>query len=656
MKRFHVGVGLLVVGLCLTAQAQVPDVPQVPGSARLLLDAIRDDLVGLRFEEALAAIEALLGQPFLSEADRGEALVLRSQAHVAFGDLDAAEQDYREILRTRPGFAPDTSLTPKKAMERFQRARAALIGQIVVDVRPPDAVVLLDGRPVAVTPEAKVPLVSGEHVIRAEREGFDPLQQTVRVEANKDARVELRLVPNARTVIVRTEPDDVDVSLNGAWVGKTARPADDDPWGTARKPAELKIENLTLGEYQIELSKACYRNESFRDLLTVDLLDWSPKVYERVALTPVRSTVVLVDGPEGAEVRIDGRAMSRLPGRPLEVCPGERRVEVLHGERRAWSHVVTLAEEEERVLQVEPRPNVVLLGRDGWPPELRPFVQHFNAEIDETATPPRDGESWERLGLRPDVDLALAPRERRRDDEPGWWLYSPALRLVTSIDASPELDRPQWTGVSWGLAVVDSERQGRGLVAHVVEGGAAATAGLRPGDRLVALGGSQVETAVQARRILAVASLGAPLDAEWLSPDGTSRRGRLEGRITLRLVAGSGDDADALVRAAWARVDAACDVEHASVATANLALLLSRHGRHEEAVRAWRRVELAERAGIGRGTVQYYLGRELQQIGLESEAIRAHRAAAAGKATAFDDEGPAVAPAARDCLADLGTR
>ena len=175
-------------------------------------------------------------------------------------------------------------------------------------------------------------------------------------------------------------------------------------------------------------------------------------------------------------------------------------------------------------------------------------------------------------------------------------------------------------------------------------------------DRLVALGGSQVETAVQARRILAVASIGAPLDAEWLSPEGTSRRGRLEGRTSLRLVAGSGDDADAVVRAAWARVDAACDAERASAATANLALLLSSYGRHEAAVRAWRRVELADRAGVGRGTVQYYLGRELQQIGLEADAIRAHRAAAASEATAFDDEGPSIAPAARDRLADLGTR
>jgi hypothetical protein len=108
------------------------------------------------------------------------------------------------------------------------------------------------------------------------------------------------------------------------------------------------------------------------------------------------------------------------------------------------------------------------------------------------------------------------------------------------------------------------------------------------------------------------------------------------------------------VRAAWAVVDAAGDGEEVPAATANLALLLSTYGRHELAARIWRRVTLADRTGIGSGTVQYYLGRELERLGAEEDAMRAHRAAAASGATAFDDEGPRIAPASRDRLADLG--
>ena len=109
-----------------------------------------------------------------------------------------------------------------------------------------------------------------------------------------------------------------------------------------------------------------------------------------------------------------------------------------------------------------------------------------------------------------------------------------------------------------------------------------------------------------------------------------------------------------MIRAAWAVVDASCDPERAAAATANLALLLSTFQQRQRAVQAWRRADLPERPGIARGTAQYYLGRELQRLGREREAIRALRAAAESDATAFDDGGPRVAPAARDRMADLG--
>jgi hypothetical protein len=670
MRSAHaiaVAVWLALVGSLTLVPAQTvdPPVPPVPEevtdpstqSMRLLLDAIRDHLVTLRFEQALAAIEALLGEPSLSETDRAEALVLRSQAHVAFGDLDAAEGDYREILRMRPGFVPDSSLTPKKAMERFRKARATTIGDLVVDIQPSDARVLVDGREMTIPPEARLPLVAGEHVVRGEREGFDPVQKTVQLEPNQDSRVELRLVPNARTVVLETEPEGVDVTLDGAWIGRTARAHDRAPSGSARQPARLRIDNLPLGEHVFELSKQCYRGESFRDLLTVDLLDWSPKLYPPVTLAPARSTIVLRGGPDGAAVYVDGQPMARLPAEPLEVCPGERRLVIRHGERRIWSRTAELDESQESVLEIDPRPNMVLLGAGDWPPELRKFAEGFNTS--ETSSMPQGDlskpESWERLGFPDDADLAVARRTDVQDGS-GWWLYSQTLRVAAPLDSIPTLERPSWGGVSWGLFLVDSERHGPALVAHVVADGPASRSGLRPGDRVISLGGSQVANAAQGRRILGVANAGAPLDAEWLSPDGTAHRGRLDGEPTVRLVVDASDTVVAMVRAAWAEVDAACDDMRAPAANANLALLLSAYRRDELAAQIWRRVDLPERAGIGRGTVLYHLGSQLERLGAEPEAIRFLRAAAASEATAFDDEGPLIAPAARDRLADLGVK
>jgi hypothetical protein len=368
---------------------------------------------------------------------------------------------------------------------------------------------------------------------------------------------------------------------------------------------------------------------------------------------------VLRGGPDGARVLVDGEPVARLPAAPFEICPGERRIDVRLGERGVWSRDVVLAESEEGVLEVEPRPNVVLVGADTWPEDLAVFDGKFNRTVQDAGAPTGDlsrSETWDALAWPTDADLVLAQRATR-DGAPGWWLYSPVLRLVAPLDART-LEaieaRPRWTGVAWGLALVDSLRRGPALVARVTEGGPAAQAGLRPGDRLISLGGSQVADAARARQILGIATSRVPLDAEWLSPDGTARRGKIQGIETPLLDPGPPDPVAGMVRAAWARVDEACDPEAAPLAMANRALLLSTHGRHALAVRAWRRVVLPERAGIGQGTVQYHLGRDLQRTGAEEAAAQAHRAAAASEATALSDEGPRLAPAARDHLADLG--
>ena len=109
-----------------------------------------------------------------------------------------------------------------------------------------------------------------------------------------------------------------------------------------------------------------------------------------------------------------------------------------------------------------------------------------------------------------------------------------------------------------------------------------------------------------------------------------------------------------MLRAAWALVDSICAGEWASAALANLALLLSDYEHHQLAADSWRRVRWGKRQGIGEGTSAYYLGRELELLGRENEAVAAYTQAVSSVSTAFDDDGPRVAPAARDRLADLG--
>lgn len=655
---------LLVLLVLLPAgPAALSQQPTDPGStaparpSRDLLDSIREDLVNLRFERALAAIEALLGEPGMSEAERAEALVLRAQAHVAFGDLDAAEDDFREILRMRPGYQPEASLTPAKGMQRYRKVRAELVGQLRVTLEPADSRLSVDGRGVTPDVGGLVPVLSGEHVVRADRAGHDPVQQTVVVEAGQEQPLRLQLLPNARTVVLRTEPEGVEVFLDGISMGRTARP--DEGVGAGQRAAEIVLENVPLGEHDFELKKECFRTERLRDSVTIDLLDRTPKVYKPVQMAPASSSLVLAGGPSSAQVFVGGEPVGRLPLEPLAVCPGERRVEVRVAGRRIWQETVSLEEAIERRVEIAPRPNAALVGAERWPAELA----DCGSRLSTTAgiVPPAGADlssasGWAGVGLSEDTDLALAvvPAERRGAAD-RWYLFSPVLHQVTRLDAPPQpLPGTRWSRTLWGFLVVDSHVGGQGVVADVVADGPAAAAGLKAGDRIVTVGGREVAGAAEIRHTLAAASPERPLEIGWLTLAGESLSAELRGQSSPLLHVRSQELPDLMFRAAWAGVDALVSPGEAPAALSNLALIFGTLGQYEVAVDVWRRVRWDQRPGIGEGTRQYYLGRDLEALGREDEAVQAYRAAAASDATVLDDAGPRVAPAARDRLADLG--
>ncbi len=644
---------VLFATICLLAaggiHAEVAVEEQPTDAAAAALDGIHDDLVGLRFEKALAAIEALLGDTSLSESRRAEALVLRAQTHVAFGDLKAAESDYRAILELRPGYVPEPSMTPSKAMKRFERVQAKMIGRLTIVLDPEDARLVVDGVETVPAADGGVPLLVGEHTVQAERKGFDPMSKTVLVEAGSQASLEMQLVPNSRSVWIYTIQDDVEVTLDGSVVGRTRRRSGAEFSG---RPAELLLEELPPGEHLFEMSKPCFRSERRQDNLTIDLLDRGPKRYAAVDLVPQRSTLVLVGGPPAGEVVVDGRGTGSLPMDPLEMCPGVYPVEVRYGSRTIWRSVEELLPSRETVVDVKPRPNAVLVGMDGWPAALESLSFGFNVMSVEAPSSglPSTVAEWNAVALDSGTDLAFAGRS----DRDGWDVFSPVLQVVVTIqDAAPATIRPSWNRGAWGFRTADSRIGGRATVVQVLEGGPAFDVGLAVGDRIVSIGGREIDGARQVREMLGLVSSRAPLSVEWNSAAGKKHKAQLKGNPTTFLDPGPHPPTRAVFRAAWARVDAAVDRDR-SAATANLAMLLAEFDKHAEAAQVWRRVGWSDRRGIGKGTAQYFLARELELLGAEEDAVRAFRFAAESEATAIDDQGPPIGPAARDRLTDLG--
>jgi tetratricopeptide (TPR) repeat protein len=638
-----------ILGALALALVSLSSEAQEASSARL--DAIREHLVQAHFEKALKEIEALLGEPSLSPAERGQALEMRAQAHVSLGALDAAERDYREILKLEPGYEPQPSLTPQKALQRFAAVRAQMVGRMKLTVEPKTARVTVDGVVVVADPDGIVPALAGDRALRVELAGHDPDDRVVAVEANKETAVEIRLSPNARSVVLRTEPEGVVVRVDGREAGTTARDAN----GTA----ELVLENLPLGEHVFELSRPCFATQTVRDVLTVDLLDREPKRYETVRLVPSRGRLTLRGGPPAAEVRIDDAVAGRLPASTLEACPGDHTLEIRTGGRILWRGPVALAEGGDAVVDVAPRPNLVFLGAEGADEGAATFLAAYTI-LERRALPagfsPAAAEAWNALGLPKECDLALAvvPASRAGETD-AWYLYSPILRRSAALVGPPrETSRPSWVVATWGFTTADRRAGGSPVVVEVESGSSAASIGLTAGSRIASIGGHAVMRSAEVRSTLAAASVAKPIALEWTDGAGTKKAADLVGRAGPRLLLDRAAPAASAVLAAWASVDAVADAERASHAWANLGLLFLDAGLAAQAEQAWRRVTWGERAGIGEGTRAYYLGVALEAQGKEDEATTLYRQAASTSARAFDDAGPGIAAAARDRLADLG--
>jgi tetratricopeptide (TPR) repeat protein len=614
--------------------------PQSDAAAVRALETIREDLDGLRFEKALREIDELLARPGISDATRVDALGLRASADVASGDLDAAEQDYRRVLALSPAYAPDRSLTPKKALARFEKARAATVGIVSLDLRPKDARITVDGKDVLPQPDGTILVVAGERVIHAERKGFDPGEVKVQVAPGAAAApVRIALVPNSRVVVLRTDPSDVEVRLDDRTLGRTER-------------GELAVEEVPIGEHVFELTKTCYRTVRLRVLVTVDLVDPSPLALEPVTLAISRSRVMLEGGVAGADVLVDGARVGKLPLETLDVCSGDRRIEVATLGRVLWSARLAIPEGEETRVSVAPRPNAVLLGSDAWPEALaslsdalsisaaRPVVPE-GADLSVKAT-------WDAMDLR-GADLAIAVAEERVV------LYSPILRRLYVLgDAPPPMERPLFHRSTIGARLVDSEVGGAARVVEVLPGSPAAAAKIVRGDRIVKIAGADVKDVRQATAAIESQAPGAALALEVASASGASRSVSLTVAASPWLRSGRPDDVSSALLAAWASVDAAASPSDGPAALASLGMLLSRAGQPARAAEALRRVRLGDRPGVGDGTAAYELGRALASLGQEKEAREAFERAAASAATAIADDGPEIKGAAADHLVDLG--
>lgn len=620
------------------------------------LDSARADLSAAKFDKALATLDALLARSDLAPETVAAALSLRAQARVATGDLPRAEQDWKRLLLLRPDYEPDATTTGRKARERFDRVAATVVGSLKFEIDPPEARITVDGRTVVPAADGTLRLPAGERRIGIEHPGFDPAELGATVLAGDLVPVRVRLVPNARTVLLRTEPDGVEVRLDGTLLGTTKRSEGAGSTTGSSRAARLEIAELPLGEHVFELTKPCFRTTRVRVQVQVDVADRGSILLDPVALDPARAVVDVVGRPEGAEVRADGVPLGRVPVRGVTLCAGPLEVEVHAGGRVVWSSAVDLPEQGTATIEVAPRPQALLLGSETWPAPLQEVERRWGTRA-KAALPKgadlKNAAGWSGVELPADVDLAAAVLPAEGGQAVGRVVvYSPILRTVEIVDAAPRsADAPARTRASLGIRFADLPKGGA-VVAEVAPGSPAASAGIVAGSRVVRIGSRDVATTREANAIVASLAVADEVALELEVPgEAQPRRVPLRPMSIPEIDPAATGPAGRAIAAAWAAVDAAGSPDR-GLALLQLGSLLLAAGRPDAAADAFTQASSAP--GRIPGIADYLRGRALAAAGREDDARAAFAAAKEARGRARGGDGVELAPAASDHLADLG--
>lgn len=120
-------------------------------------------------------------------------------------------------------------LTPEQRGEtqRLLDSARGYLGRYFIDVRPPDAKLLLDGTPVSLGDRGSLVLNVGDHVLSIEAEGYLPERRQLRVIGGGTERlsIELQPVPPPAAPLPAVALDSSDASSSAAAVPQTeARP------------------------------------------------------------------------------------------------------------------------------------------------------------------------------------------------------------------------------------------------------------------------------------------------------------------------------------------------------------------------------------------------------------------------------------------------
>jgi tetratricopeptide (TPR) repeat protein len=646
----------------------------------------------VKYQEAQTILDRVITTLAGSTAPSDVAALARAhefRARTRFnrGDQAGAQSDFASMLRVQPDYKPDADMSPR-LVPIFDGVRSRTVGDALVTLIPRGDVEI-DGRVYRVSSDAfAVPLLDGEHTLRAARPGYRSAERTFTVIAGRPLDLTVTLERIYGTLTVRTIPEAVDVMLDGASKGVTP------PGGNVVEGSgALLISDIAAGVHRLTFQRKCYT--SLEQTVRFDELD-DKELKGPVRLMPAVAKVDIRTAESGAVVYLDGQMVGSASNPLAPLCEGEHVIELrsprgLFIDRRQWraGDTATLTPAFRPAFAIASSVQAGGSTADEWKLVVE---RELAAATGALVFIPRDADLQAALraeGVANDFVTAATPVARMKRRDVGERI---AARLGAQGLASVVAEGAQGPVQVALLAAGSSEAEilrfnpfdqaGRGravdalslplppivrptldatfvdvadvqgaVVARLLTTGGAAAAGIVPGDVVTAVAGAPVASVADLKAAL-TRQTGDKVAVDLRAANGTTKSASVATRLvidTIPFANGGFLYNRAVFQLQDALRQATSPLESAS-ANLNLAIAEMRLGNWDEALKRLGQVKLAEGPGVSAGTVTYLTGLCLEAVGRHTDAVAALTRASQDAASLLSVEGPPIAPLAQSAL------
>ncbi|MEM9407594.1 MAG: PDZ domain-containing protein, partial [Acidobacteriota bacterium] len=628
-----------------------------------LFSAVIEALDPLRFEGDEQVLERL-------EAS----LVYRARANFNLGESTETELDLERLLRLDPNYDIDRTVVSSKLSQLFDETRSRIVGFAELLVTPSDAEVTVDGN-LLETESGAIAMQAGSYVAEIVRPGYTPTTLAFDVQAGDTVTLETELVRSSAVISLRTSPAGAEVLIDSVLRAQSDGPAEPTfipPPGKTRSDfsAMSLLADIEPGPHIIEVRYPGFR--SYR--ASLEVTEARDFVLRPVVLDPQAGTVVLNGLGSGAVTSIDGREV-RPRGNgsgqhELILSPGSYRLSVTKGSLGVFEAPIDVEDRQTVELQVELKPALVLVGiLGGDDVGAQRLEESLVAAFDrsgywslldrteggattlsgagletealralaERGSPTSGSVNWQQVQQQSDTNfpgsvylLAVLGDDLIAQQASLWaWPAAPGPSrpdlLSLPLDDSGAIDqlvgsfRPSLDErhAHLGLLAIDSAAGAGPVVAQLTAGAAGAAAGLQVGDEITAVDGAPVFNVAQfdaavLRAVGGSMTVEASRSGQTLSFDVTPQQSYTVVDV---------NDPNLIRAAAAAELnnELARESERSPrwLLQLNHAAILLRSGDLEAAVRELRRIETPTSQGLGRATVDYWIGLALLRLSVQ---------------------------------------